>query len=215
MLDLGYCYCRFCILTQDPGSRIHDRHFVCASSFARLSQGPASPAWSSVGCATVRGVHAAPPWLPSESSSPGGWPTARLRPQTAPPMAGESVSPPWPEVGSAAELPGRLAARRPCPQRGFGCCGPGPCLPPAGPPYLIEDNETPAGGVVQDIGDLLHLHQERAASCGDIVGGADAREDAVHEPHARAGGGNKRPDARQQRDQRRLAQIGRFTGHVR
>ena len=83
------------------------------------------------------------------------------------------------------------------------------------PPYLIEDNETPAGRVVQDIGDLLHLHQECAASCGDIVSGADSGEDAVHKPYARAGGGNERSDVRQQRDQRRLAQIGRFTGHVR
>ena len=83
------------------------------------------------------------------------------------------------------------------------------------PPYLVEDDQAAVGRVVQNVGDLLHLHQECAAPCGNVVGGADSGEDTVDEPDARGGGGDKRPNVRQQGDERRLAQVGRLAGHVR
>ncbi|CPK13785.1 Uncharacterised protein [Bordetella pertussis] len=66
----------------------------------------------------------------------------------------------------------------------------------------------------QDGGRLGHLHHEGGASAGQVVGRADAGEDAVEPADARAGGRHEAAGARQQGDQGHLAHIGRFTAHV-
>ncbi|KAG0936660.1 hypothetical protein G6F31_015709 [Rhizopus arrhizus] len=67
----------------------------------------------------------------------------------------------------------------------------------------------------QDGGRLGHFHHEGRASTRQIVGGADAGEDAVDLADAGARGGHETADARQQHDQRHLPHVGRFTAHVR
>src|ERR1022692_828274 len=59
------------------------------------------------------------------------------------------------------------------------------CRCPA--PYLIEDDERAVGGVVQDVGRLIHLDHERRVPPRQVVAGADAREDPVH--NAKPAGG--------------------------
>ena len=44
---------------------------------------------------------------------------------------------------------------------------------------LVEDDEAARRGGVQDVGGLLHLDHEGRLAARDVVGGADAREDAV------------------------------------
>ena len=68
---------------------------------------------------------------------------------------------------------------------------------------------------VQDVGGLLHLDHERRLAAGDVVGRADAGEDAIDDRHLRLARRHERSDLRQQRDQRRLAQVGGLAAHVR
>ena len=65
------------------------------------------------------------------------------------------------------------------------------------------------------VGRLLHLDHEGRAPARQIVHGADAGEDAVHQPDARRLGRHERARLRQQHDQRDLAHPGALAGHVR
>ena len=64
-------------------------------------------------------------------------------------------------------------------------------------------------------GSLLHLHHERRLPARDVVRRADAREDAVDDRDLRVLRRHERPNLCQQRQQRRLPQIGGLAAHVR
>ena len=68
---------------------------------------------------------------------------------------------------------------------------------------------------VQDVGGLLHLDHERRLAARDVVGRADAREDAVDDRQLRVLRRHERSDLREQRQQRGLPQVGRLAAHVR
>src|SRR5207244_9450219 len=53
---------------------------------------------------------------------------------------------------------------------------------------LIEDHQAAVGGVVEDVGGFGHLDHESAAAPGQLVAGADAREDAVNTADPRLAG---------------------------
>src|SRR6266481_8873030 len=42
---------------------------------------------------------------------------------------------------------------------------------------LVENNQTAGGGVIDDVGSLIHLHHERRLAPREIIAGADAGED--------------------------------------
>ncbi len=67
---------------------------------------------------------------------------------------------------------------------------------------------------VENGGDFAHLDEKRGAAAREIVGGADAREDAVDERQARLRGGNEAADLRHEDDQRGLAKVGGLAAHV-
>ena len=70
-------------------------------------------------------------------------------------------------------------------------------------------------GVVEDARGLGHLHHERRAAAGQIVGCADTREDTIDGPDAGVIGRNEAAGVGEDDDQRRLAHIGRLTTHIR
>ena len=50
---------------------------------------------------------------------------------------------------------------------------------------FVEDHQAARRGVVQNVRGLAHLHHERGLPARQIVAGADAGEDAVHQIDAR------------------------------
>ena len=82
-------------------------------------------------------------------------------------------------------------------------------------PDLVEDNEALRGGVMDDVGRFVHLHQEGGLAAGEVVARADAGEDAVHEAELGCGGGQGAADLRHEDQESGLAEVGGFTGHVR
>jgi len=79
---------------------------------------------------------------------------------------------------------------------------------------LVEDDEGAVGGVVEDVGGLVHLDHEGGVATGEVVAGADAGEDAVHEADAAAFGGGPAADLGEEGDERDLADVGGLAGHV-
>ena len=71
------------------------------------------------------------------------------------------------------------------------------------------------GGVAQDVRHLGHLDHERRLAAGDVVGGADAGEDAVDLADLGLLGGDERAGPRHDHRERDLAQVGRLAAHVR
>ena len=65
---------------------------------------------------------------------------------------------------------------------------------------FVEYDQAVAGGVVQDIGRLLHLDHERAAAAGQVIARAHAREDAIQQRDAGALGRHERTHMRQDGD---------------
>ena len=51
---------------------------------------------------------------------------------------------------------------------------------------LVEHDEAPRSGAVQDVGGFLHLDHERRLPARDVVRCADARVDAIDDPDLRA-----------------------------
>ena len=80
---------------------------------------------------------------------------------------------------------------------------------------LVEQDQAARRAGVEDGGGLGHFDHERGAAARQIIGGADAREDAVKDAKFGPLGGNETAHLRHQRDQRRLAQIGGLAAHVR
>src|SRR5690606_26025377 len=79
---------------------------------------------------------------------------------------------------------------------------------------LVHQHQALAGGVVEDVGGLGHFHHEGGPAAGQIVGGTDAGEDAVHRADLGMLGGDEAANVGEDGDQRRLAHEGGFTAHV-
>ena len=79
---------------------------------------------------------------------------------------------------------------------------------------LVEDDEAARRGGVEDHGGLGHLHHEGGAAARQVVGGADAGEDAIDDRAAGGLGGHKGTHLGQDGDQRGLAQVGGLAAHV-
>ena len=71
------------------------------------------------------------------------------------------------------------------------------------------------GRVVEDVGDLAHLDHEGGLAAGEVVLGADAREDAVDDADAGRGRGHEGAHLGHEHEQRGLADVGALAGHVR
>ena len=69
--------------------------------------------------------------------------------------------------------------------------------------------------LLQDVRRLGHFEHERRAAAREIVGGADAREDAIHGPQHGAPRGHEAADVRENDDERRLPHVGALAAHVR
>ena len=82
------------------------------------------------------------------------------------------------------------------------------------PADLVEDHQASVGGVVQDVGGLGHFDHERGLAGVKLVAGADAREQAIDQADRRAFGRHVAAHLGQQGDQRDLADVGAFAGHV-
>ena len=63
-------------------------------------------------------------------------------------------------------------------------------------------------------GHLAHLHHKGGLAGGQVIGGADAGKDPVHDADGGAFCRDKGADLGHEDDQGRLAHVGRFTGHV-
>ena len=81
-------------------------------------------------------------------------------------------------------------------------------------PDLVHQYQAVGGGVVQDGGGFGHFDHEGRTPGSQVVGGADAREDAVERPEHDAPGRHVAADVGEQGDQGRLPHVGRFTAHV-
>src|SRR5258705_2598997 len=79
---------------------------------------------------------------------------------------------------------------------------------------LIEKNQAGGSGVGEDASDFAHFDEESGAAAGEVVAGADAREDAVGERKFCLACRNKRTHLRHENDQRGLAEVGGFAAHV-
>ena len=82
------------------------------------------------------------------------------------------------------------------------------------PADLIQDQKRIFGGLMENIGDLRHLHHEGGLSGGEIVTGADAGEDPIHYADMGVFGGDEAAHLGHENDQRHLPHISGFTGHV-
>ena len=83
------------------------------------------------------------------------------------------------------------------------------------PADLVEEDEASRRRVVEDVGGLVHLDEKGAFASGQVVGGADAREDAVHDADPRGPRWDEGTDLGHEYDQAHLAEIGALAGHVR
>ena len=79
---------------------------------------------------------------------------------------------------------------------------------------LIHQHQAAGGGVVEDVGGFGHFHHEGGASRGQLVGGADAGENAVHRADASHLRRYVAAHVGEQHDQRHLAHVGGFAAHV-
>ena len=79
---------------------------------------------------------------------------------------------------------------------------------------LVEDDERALARLIEDGRRLHHLDHERRAPARQIVGGADAAEQAIDRADGRRARRHVGAHLRQHGDQRVLAQEGRLAGHV-
>ena len=79
---------------------------------------------------------------------------------------------------------------------------------------LVHQHQRAVGGGIQDGRGLGHLDHEGRAAAGQVVGGADAGEDAVDRAQAADLGRHPAAAVGQQHDQRGLAHVGGLAAHV-
>src|SRR5258708_35823399 len=79
---------------------------------------------------------------------------------------------------------------------------------------FVEQDEAGGCGVIQDGGDFGHFYEEGGAAAGEIVAGANAREDAIDDGKLGLARGNEGADLRHQDDERGLAEIGGLAAPV-
>ena len=79
---------------------------------------------------------------------------------------------------------------------------------------LVEDHEAARRGRVEDAGGLGHLDHERALTAGELVARADAGEDAIGDADGGAAGRDEAAHLGHEREQRGLANVRAFAGHV-
>ena len=96
--------------------------------------------------------------------------------------------------------------------------GPGERQPVVGgrsPADFVEEDQALPGGVVEDVGGLLHLRQEGGAAPGQVVGGADPGEDPVHDRQPGRVRRHEGARLRHDRVERHLAEESGLPSHVR
>ena len=81
--------------------------------------------------------------------------------------------------------------------------------------HLVQDDQAPRRRAAQDRRRLEHLHHERRLPAGEVIGGADAREDAVEDRDLRLRRRHERARLREQDRRRDLPQVRRLAAHVR
>ena len=79
---------------------------------------------------------------------------------------------------------------------------------------LVEQHEAARREVVEDRRRFDHLHEERRLAAGEVVLGADAREDPVDQADRRRARRHERAHLGQHHDVADLAQVDRLAGHV-
>ena len=79
---------------------------------------------------------------------------------------------------------------------------------------LVHHDQRARAGLVQDGGGLGHLHHEGGAAARQVVGRADAGEQAVDHADGGAFGRHRQAGLGEHDDQRVLPQEGGFAGHV-
>ena len=80
---------------------------------------------------------------------------------------------------------------------------------------LVDEEQAAAGGVVEDIGGLVHLHHEGALATGEVVGRAHAGEDAIDHANGGLARGDEAAHLRHQRDETHLADDSALASHIR
>ncbi len=81
--------------------------------------------------------------------------------------------------------------------------------------YLVENDQASGGCRVQDVRGFLHLHHERGLPACDVVGRANAREDAIHDRQLGGARCHEGTGLRHQRQQCGLPQVRGLPTHVR
>jgi hypothetical protein len=130
------------------------------------------------------------------------------------------VSDPGEEIGQFVQLVVMGGEEGPRTDRGMQILGqrPGNADPverTGSPPDLIEEDQAAVGGGVDDVGGLMHFHEERAFARSDVVACADACEDPVHDADRSPLGRYEAADLGQQYDESGHPQVTRLPAHVR
>src|SRR6266702_4596635 len=71
---------------------------------------------------------------------------------------------------------------------------------------FVEKDQARGSGVIEDGRDFTHLNEKRGTPAGEIVAGADAREDAVGDGQSGLASGNEGADLSHEDDERGLAE---------
>src|SRR5262249_39280922 len=79
---------------------------------------------------------------------------------------------------------------------------------------FVEQNEAGRCRMAEDGGDFGHFYEEGGAAAGQVVAGADAREDAVGDGKFGLPRGNEAAHLGHKNDERRLAQVSGLAAHV-
>ena len=82
------------------------------------------------------------------------------------------------------------------------------------PPHLVEYDQAAVGGVVQDIGGLVHLDHEGRLSPGQVVARADPGEEPVDDADLGLLSRDEAAGLGQQGQESHLADVGGLAGHV-
>ncbi len=81
-------------------------------------------------------------------------------------------------------------------------------------PDFVEQDERAVADIVHNQRGFVHFHHKRTFAAADVVAGAHAGEHLVYQADAGAFGGHETAHLGHQRDEGRLAQQGRFAGHI-